>query len=135
MGFRCAQAAKAAGVVYMERTDVEREMRNWDAVVLPSRRDPFPLVVLEAMAAGLPVIASSVDGIPEQIGSDGGVLVDADDAPQLADAIGQISMMSVKERARLGSAARSRASSRFTIGRQASEMHDVYQAALDGRAP
>lgn len=54
-----------------------------DLVALPSRADPFPLVVLEAMALGVPVVASDLDGTREQLG-DGGVFVPVGDSSRLA---------------------------------------------------
>ena len=41
-------------------------LARWDAFVLPSRSDPFPISMLEAMASGLPVVGTRRDGIAEQ---------------------------------------------------------------------
>lgn len=74
-------------------TDVPNEevlsaMASADVLVLPSRQEPFGLVLLEAGVLGTPVIASDVDGIPEVIPSrDYGLLVKPGDPAALADAI------------------------------------------------
>ena len=62
------------------------------ALVLPSRRENYPLVLLEAMAAGVPVVATRVGGIPEMI-DDGrsGLLVPPDDPGALAVALARVS--------------------------------------------
>lgn len=52
--------------------------------------DPFPLAPLEAMAAGLPVIASEVGGLPEALAHGGGLLVSPNDPEALASAIGSL---------------------------------------------
>ena len=122
------QRARAAGIKHSEAADVAREMADWDALVLPSRRDPFPLVVMESMAAGLPVIASSVDGIPEQIGADSGVLVESENVSQLIEAIDRVSTMSYEDRTQLSFAARARAEEKFSIERQAMEMDTAYRS-------
>lgn len=122
--------ARSAGVRHTERGDVAREMAGWDAFVLPSRRDPFPLVVLEAMAAGLPVIGARVDGITEQLGSGAGILVPAGDSAMLAKAIERLAAASHEQRARLAQAARERVLSRFNIDRQASGMDRMYRRVL-----
>lgn len=70
------------------RPDPRPYMRTADVFVLPSRRDPMPLVLLEAMPFGAPIVASAVDGIPEAL--DGGVagfLVPAEDSVALAEAL------------------------------------------------
>lgn len=60
-----------------------------DLFVLPSRHEPFGIVILEAWSAGLPVVASRVGGIPGVI-DDGrtGLLVEPESVPELANAIG-----------------------------------------------
>jgi glycosyltransferase involved in cell wall biosynthesis len=62
-----------------------------DAVLVPSRDEVTPLVILEAMSAGKPVIASAIGGIPEMI-VDGqtGFLFPPQDARQLADIIARL---------------------------------------------
>ena len=60
----------------------DRLLSRVDVVVLPSDREGLPMAVLEALAAGVPVVASAVGGIP-QLGGDAVELV----APQRADAL------------------------------------------------
>jgi glycosyltransferase involved in cell wall biosynthesis len=70
------------------RAEVAAELQGCAAFVLPSRAEPFGMVVVEALAQGRPVIASAVGGIPEII-EDGrsGVLVRPDDPDALAAAV------------------------------------------------
>lgn len=59
------------------RNDVRQLMAAFDVLVMPSIREPFPNVLLEASAAKIPVVASSVDGIPEiVIDGETGILID-----------------------------------------------------------
>jgi glycosyltransferase involved in cell wall biosynthesis len=58
----------------------------FDVFTLPSRADPFPLAVLEAMALARPVVAFAVDGVPEQVGETG-VLVAPEDVLALAEEV------------------------------------------------
>ncbi|QDU95093.1 glycosyltransferase [Lignipirellula cremea] len=72
--------------------DVNAELTQMDLFVLPSLfGEGLPMVVLEAMAAGTPVVATEVEGVPEAI-RDGidGVLCEANDAEDLADAIERV---------------------------------------------
>jgi glycosyltransferase involved in cell wall biosynthesis len=72
--------------------DVDRELARMDVFVLPSLfGEGLPMVALEAMAAGVPVVASRVEGIPETIrdGRDG-LLTEPGDPEDLARAIGRV---------------------------------------------
>jgi glycosyltransferase involved in cell wall biosynthesis len=71
---------------------LEREYRAADVLVVPSRAETFGMVVTEALAAGLPVIAAAVGGVPEALGRTAaggpGLLVPAGDSSALAGALG-----------------------------------------------
>lgn len=73
------------------RAQLDPWYRAADIFCLPSTYEGFPVAILEAMAAGLPVVATSVSGIPEAI-EDGvtGLLVEPEDASGLAQALGQL---------------------------------------------
>lgn len=122
--------ARAAGVSYAERTDVLERMRHWDAFVLPSRADPFPISMLEAMASGLPSIGARVDGIAEQLSSDCGLLVPPEDAVALADEILAVARLPAEAREALGTAARDRVQREFSIDRQAAGLNEAYESVL-----
>jgi glycosyltransferase involved in cell wall biosynthesis len=71
------------------RSDVPKLMATADAFALPSTWEARALVVQEAMAAGLPVVASAVGGLPELLGSTG-LLVPAGDPQALAEALERV---------------------------------------------
>lgn len=63
-------------------------LRSADIFCCPSTwNDPFPLAPLEAMATGLPVVASNAGGFPEMLAFGGGILVPPNDVPALAQAL------------------------------------------------
>ena len=73
-------------VGYKSGKDLASLLRQADIFCCPSIwNDPFPLAPLEAMAAGLPVVASRTGGIPEALAYGGGVLVPPNDVGALAD--------------------------------------------------
>jgi glycosyltransferase involved in cell wall biosynthesis len=121
--------AASAGIAYAERADVSAKLEEWDAFVLPSRVDPFPIVVLEAMASGLPVIGTRVDGIEEQLADGSGLLVPPEDPSALADQIHSLAK-DPGLRSKLGVAARGRVIDLFSLERQAAALSDAYLAAL-----
>lgn len=71
-----------------ERSDLEPVYAGLDLLLLPSRRDMTPLVVLEALARGLPVVATRVGSVPELLLSgEAGLLVEPEEPSALAAAI------------------------------------------------
>ena len=91
------------------RNDVAARLGRADIFVLPSRSEAFPNAVLEAMAAGLPIVASAVGGIPELIDDNSnGLLVPAGDSEALAERLCRL-MADEPLAARLGAAARAKA--------------------------
>ena len=73
------------------RRDLPRIFSAVDVFVLPSRYEGFGIAILEAMAAGKPVIATTVGGIPEFVRTgESGLLVSPDDSAALATAIGTL---------------------------------------------
>jgi glycosyltransferase involved in cell wall biosynthesis len=126
--------ATAAGITHVPYADVFERFRSWDAFVLPSRSDPFPLSMLEAMASGLPVVGSRRDGIAEQITNGTGLLVEPEDPTALADAIAWMAGQPASTRRRMGNAARGRVTASFTLEHHAAAMDEAYRATLANRA-
>jgi glycosyltransferase involved in cell wall biosynthesis len=114
-------------------SDVGRLLPRWDVFVLPSRQDPFPLASLEAMAAGVPVIAADVGGLREQIEHlKTGILVPRGDSVALAEWIVKLAR-NAELRTRLARAAKERVRSAFSLEQQAETLSDVYLAAMNLR--
>jgi glycosyltransferase involved in cell wall biosynthesis len=106
---------------------------RWHVFAFPSRSEAFPLATLEAMAAGVPVVASAVGGIPEQIADEhGGLVVPPGDADALAAAIVRLHDDGGLRR-RLAAAAAERVRREFTLAQQAEGLHRAYLAAIDLR--
>lgn len=71
-------------------------MRDMDALILPSYSEGFPLVILEAMAVGLPVIATDVGSVKEMIEDKGGVLIRPRQVGDIVEAIKSIYPIEVR---------------------------------------
>jgi glycosyltransferase involved in cell wall biosynthesis len=119
-----------------QRDDIPALLADADIFVLPSRNESLPNSVLEAMAAGLPVVASAVGGVPELI-DDGrtGLLWPAGDARALADRLCRV-MSHADLGSRLGAAARREVETRFSFDRMISDFDALYvrELAVRGRA-
>ena len=116
------------------RLDVEFYYAAADAYVGASLEDAFGLPVLEAMACGLPVIASGQAGVSEVIthGVDGLILEDPRDAAALARLISELYSDSAL-RKRLGENAR-RTACQYTWSRNAEQLAAMFEEALANRA-
>lgn len=110
------------------RADAAALMGAFTVLAVPSRYEAFGLVAVEAMHAGVPVVASEVDGLPEVLG-DTGVLVPPEDPAALAQALGSL-LADPAERARLGEAGRARAAARFTPQAMVAGVLAGYRAVL-----
>jgi glycosyltransferase involved in cell wall biosynthesis len=113
------------------RADVDALHRRWQAFAQPSVHEGFGLAALEAMAAGLPVVASAAGGLPELV-EDGrtGFLVPVDSVEALADRLGRL-LEDERLRARMGGAARRRVHECFSVDEMAARTAKVYDELLD----
>lgn len=114
------------------REDVPRLLAEAACVVLASDYEGTPLSVLEAMAAGVPVVASHVGGVGEAVlDGETGLLVPPDDEDALAAAIAEA--LGSPDRARaLGEAGRARARAGFSLRRMVGELADLYEEVAAG---
>jgi glycosyltransferase involved in cell wall biosynthesis len=114
------------------RTDVPDVLRASDLFVHPSREEGFSNAILEAMAAGLPVVACDVGGNPEAV-TDGetGRLVPSRNAEAFASAVAELLGDPGKRKA-MGEAGRHRASGRFSLDRMVGEMESLYESLARG---
>jgi L-malate glycosyltransferase len=106
-----------------------------DLVVLPSiGHEDMPIVIIDAMAAGRPVVATRIAGIPEQVvGGVTGRLVPPGDSEALAEAIAEV-LLDDRGRAAMGSAARARYETRFTPERFVDAYRRVYTSILERKS-
>jgi 2-deoxystreptamine N-acetyl-D-glucosaminyltransferase/2-deoxystreptamine glucosyltransferase len=127
-----ARRTTLAGFVAHDR--VPGVLAALDVLVLPSAYEEMGSVLVEAMAAGLPVVASAVGGIPEVV-QDGvtGLLVPPGDADALAAALDRL-VADPALRARLAAGARAHAR-RYAWPELAARVAAVYAAASDDRLP
>ena len=127
---RVAELRLEDAVTLPGRTDIRDWLERADVFVHTSRWEGFGIVLLEAMLAGLPVVATRVSAVPEVV-ADGetGLLVDPGDAAGLAAHLE--SLLADRERAAaLGDAGRRRARAEFSVARMAGRTHEVYDEVL-----
>jgi glycosyltransferase involved in cell wall biosynthesis len=106
-----------------------------DAFAVTSRWEGFPLVVLEAMRAGLPVVAYDIGGVREQVQhGDTGFLVEPGDAIALAERLRELATNPELAK-RMGEAAHRRFEERFKIDRMVDSIEEYYLRALDEPQP
>ncbi|KZC95126.1 glycosyltransferase [Clavibacter tessellarius] len=138
---RLMDAARAAGVAdrvrlhgRVSQADMPAVMRTADVVVCAPWYEPFGIVPLEAMASGVPVVASSVGGLTDSV-VDGvtGILVPPRDPAAIADALGELLADPARRRA-LGRAGRDRMEHGYSWATVAARTADAYRAAIQDAA-
>jgi glycosyltransferase involved in cell wall biosynthesis len=112
--------------------DAGRLFAAFDVFVLSSRTEGTPIALFEAMAAGTPVIATAVGGVPDVVGNRAAVLVPAEDPAALATAIVSLQEDGVR-RAALVEAARSRLSEEYALPRWLDQYASLYDSLLSAR--
>lgn len=114
------------------RTDVPDLLRASDLFVHPSREEGFSNAILEAMAAGLPVVACAVGGNPEAVvDGETGRLVPPLDPERFADAMRELIADESKGKS-LGEAGLRRAAGLFPLDRMVGEMESLYESLARG---
>lgn len=129
------KSAQHAGQVKIHmlgrRHDVRALMECADIAILPSWHENLSNALLEAMAAGLPVVATDVGGNTEVLTRGGGLLVPARDPSALASAITRL-MTDTTGRLRMGSEARAIVRESYTVDHMSRGLADVYYATTKG---
>jgi glycosyltransferase involved in cell wall biosynthesis len=117
-----------------QRHDVLRLMAAADVYVLASHQEGMPVTLMEATSIGLPIVATSVGGVP-QVVSDGveGLIVPPGDPERLADAVQRVVDDPVL-RERLGRAAREK-SAMFDVTGSSREIEEIYREITGHRPP
>ncbi len=112
------------------RDDIPRLLGGIDVLVCPSDTEGTPRAIVEAMLAGVPIVATAVGGVPDLIvDGESGVLVAPGSATQLAAAVGRL--LDQPNLARdLAAAAATRASANFTVDRMERLVAAAYSEAL-----
>jgi glycosyltransferase involved in cell wall biosynthesis len=108
---------------------VARQLRAIDVFVLPSLREGLPIGVLEAMACGVPQVATAVGGTPEAVTADTGVLVAPGDPAAVAEATVRL-LRDPELRRRMAEASRRRHAEAFTVERMVGETEALYLDVL-----
>lgn len=122
--------AGSRGRMMGQTGDVRGVLSAADIFVMPSRCEGFGLAAAEAMAAGLPVIASRIPSLQEIINDDNcGLLIDPENADQFAEKIDALAR-DESLRQRLGQAAREKIVSRYSIAENIKAHEELYQSLV-----
>lgn len=117
-----------------QRLDIPDLLVASDVFVLSSDWEGLPITILEAMAAGVPCVATAVGGVPEAV-MDGvnGLTVEPGDPPALAEGVRRLAR-DADLRAAFSAAARDTFEQRFRASQMVSQTEALYDLALSGRA-
>jgi glycosyltransferase involved in cell wall biosynthesis len=114
-------------------TNVQRYYADSDVLVNSSHSEGSPYVLLEAMAAGLPIVATAVGGVPEMVeNNETALLVPPSDPQAMADAIGRL-LSDEKLAARVAKNASELVSSRFSPETYVQSLAEIYREVISKR--
>jgi glycosyltransferase involved in cell wall biosynthesis len=116
-----------------ERKDAATLAAAFDVGVVCSHWEGLPLAALETMAAGVPLVATRVGGLPDLLTGGAGVLVPPADPDALAEALRRL-VDDASERRRVGAAGRARVQERYSFDALVRRIQDTYDAVLEPRS-
>lgn len=131
---RAGQSGAGGSIIFLgERKDIPALLGMLDVFVLSSLSEGSPVVLLEAMACGLPVVATRVGGIPELIKDEvSGLLVPSQDLAAMSAALSRL-LTDEPLRGRISEANRKRAVEEFDVKRMCREYVGLYETQLQGK--
>lgn len=118
---------------FLSREELRALYQSVDGFVFPSKADTLPLVILDAMASELPVISTTVGGIPFQVNDETGRLVKPDDSDALAIVLDELAESETLRR-RLGAAGLQRVQEHFNWDASARAALDVYNHVIESES-
>lgn len=119
-------------VGYQSQAEVRERLAEADVFVLPSFAEGVPVVLMEAMAAGVPVVTTRIAGVAELVDHDhSGLLVPPGDTHALANAIDTL-LTNPSKRTAFGHAGHQKVSAEFNIAKESAWLRRIMTAALDG---
>jgi N-acetyl-alpha-D-glucosaminyl L-malate synthase BshA len=128
----CRELGVERHALFLGNQDIMEELMPMaDVFLLPSRQESFGLVALEAMSAGVPVVASNIGGLPEVVadGETGFLHAPDDEEAQAASVLRLLSDHAL--RARMGRAARRLAQRRFGVEEAVDRYERVYRRVVE----
>lgn len=109
------------------RSDLTAYLMVADALVMPSRWEGMPMIALEAMRAGLPIIANDIELMRDIVTPDTGILINANDAHAFAALLSTLDSERLRE---LGEGARRAFEARFSVDQQIDAFDRLYREVL-----
>jgi glycosyltransferase involved in cell wall biosynthesis len=114
-----------------ERSDIPTILWATDLMVLPSHFECLPSVISEAMAAGCPVVATAVGGVPEMLAGVGWPMVPPGDTHALAEAMTAVLQMPTSERERITAVGQQIVRERFSKEQSIARLERLYETLLN----
>ena len=111
---------------WQDESQVRHHLSQSTALILPSFAEGLPVVVMEAMAAGRPILATAIAGVPELVTPDTGWLVPAGDVTALSDAILRLAHTPHDTLTQMGRSARARVMQRHSIDTEAAKLATLF---------
>jgi glycosyltransferase involved in cell wall biosynthesis len=109
---------------------VRETLRESRALLLPSYAEGLPIVIMEALAVGRPVLTTRITGIPELVDSECGWLFEPGDVQAIAEALRGVMRASAAERAAMGAEGRRRVEERHDLRKSAAALLDEFKSTV-----